>query len=159
VTDFPGLVAALDDGGVRFIIVGGAAATAHGSARLTIDLDIVYQRTDDNMRRLAAALAPHHPRLRGAPEGLPFVLDQETIKRGLNFTLDTTIGAIDTLGEIAGGGGYEQLESRCVSLTLFGRSCLVLRLDALIEVKRAAGRPKDLDAIAELEALREESGR
>jgi len=157
VTDFRGLVAALVDGRVRFIIVGGAAATAHGSARLTNDLDIVYDRSDENIRCLAEALAPYHPYLRGSPEGLPFVLDVATIRAGLNFTLNTSIGAIDIFGEIVGGGPYERLERQCVPLTLFGHRCLVLSLDTLIDVKRAAGRPKDLDAIAELEALREES--
>jgi hypothetical protein len=157
VTDFPKLVAALARGQVRFIIVGGAAATAHGAARLTQDLDIVYERSAENIQRVAESLAPYRPYPRGSPEGLPFVLDAETIRRGLNFTLATTIGAIDLLGEITGGGGYEALQSRSVDMKLFGHACLVLGLDALIDVKRAAGRPKDFDAIAELEALRDES--
>jgi hypothetical protein len=157
VTDFPKLVAALADAGVHFVIVGGAAATAHGSARLTYDLDVVYERSDKNIDLLAGTLAPYQPYLRGAPKGLPFVLDSATIRAGLNFTLITSIGALDLLGEIAGGGAYEALERRSIPITLFGKRCLVLTLDALIDVKRAAGRPKDLDAIAELEALRDES--
>jgi hypothetical protein len=157
VTDYERLLAALAGGGVRFLIVGGAAAVAHGSARLTQDLDIVYQRSEENIRRLADALAPLRPYLRGAPGGLPFTLDVATIRSGLNFTLTTAVGALDILGEIAGGGTYETLESRSAELTLFGHPCLVLNLDALIETKRAAGRPRDLEAIAELEALRDES--
>ena len=80
-TDFPSAIEVLADGNVEFIIVGGLAATVHGSARLTQDLDIVYRRTSDNLSRLAKALAPHKPYLRGAPEGLPFVLDAETLRR------------------------------------------------------------------------------
>jgi hypothetical protein len=76
----------------------------------------------------------------------------------LNFTLTTDAGAIDLLGEIAGGGRYEQLAPHTVEMALFGHPCLVLELSRLIQVKRAAGRPKDLDAIAELEALLEERG-
>jgi hypothetical protein len=68
VIDFRGLLRALAEAQVRFIIVGGAAATAHGSARLTQDLDLVYDRAPDNLRRLVAALGPHEPYLRGAPE-------------------------------------------------------------------------------------------
>jgi hypothetical protein len=64
-TDFAGLLRCLAEAGVEHVVVGGAAATAHGSARLTQDLDVVYRRTDDNLRRLAAALAPHRPYLRG----------------------------------------------------------------------------------------------
>lgn len=76
---------------------------------------------------------------------------------GLNFTLSTSLGALDLLGEIAGGGTYEQLLSHCKPLTVCGVECLCLGLAKLIEVKRAAGRPKDFEAIAELEAIREEN--
>lgn len=155
-TDFAGIIRVLADSGVDFIVVGGVAAAVHGSARATYDVDVVYARTPDNMARLAEALAPLRPYLRGAPPGLPFRWDAETIARGLNFTLTTTLGDLDTLGEIVGGGGYDQLRPHCVTMTLFGRSCLCIDLDTLIRVKRAAGRPKDFEAIAELEALREE---
>jgi hypothetical protein len=98
------------------------------------------------------------PYLRGAPAGLPFRLDQATIRRGLNFTLSTSLGALDLFGEIAGGGTYDTLLPHTVTIELFGHSCRCLNLDRLIEAKRAAGRPRDLEAIAELEALREERG-
>ena len=158
-TDFEGLLKILRDGGVEFILVGGAAATAHGSARLTEDIDVVYSRTPENIARLASALRPCSPYLRGAPPGLPFQWDAETIRRGLNFTLSTSLGSLDLFGEIAGGGSYESLLHDCIDLTVFGIPCRCLGLDRLIQVKRAAGRPKDLEAIAELEALREERGR
>jgi hypothetical protein len=156
--DFPALLRALHEHGVRFLIVGGAAATAHGSARLTQDLDLVYDRSRDNLDRLARALAPYEPYLRGAPPDLPFVLDAETLHRGLNFTLTTKLGDVDLLGEIVGGGGYTDLAPHSVQLDLFGVPCLVLGLDKLIDVKRAAGRPKDLEALAELVAIREGRG-
>jgi hypothetical protein len=155
-TDFEALLGALVGSRVDFIIVGGAAATAHGSARLTNDLDIVYARSRENIGRLVAALRGFEPYLRGAPSGLPFHFDEETIHHGLNFTLTTTAGDLDVLGEITGGGGYEQLRPASIALSLFGVDCLCLGLDRLIEVKRAAGRRKDFEAIAELEALREE---
>jgi predicted nucleotidyltransferase len=158
-TDFAGLLRCLAEVGVEYVVVGGAAATAHGSARLTQDLDVVYRRTDDNLHRLAAALAPHRPYLRGAPPGLPFRWDARTLERGLNFTLITDLGALDLLGEITGGGRYEDLLPAAAPIKLFGLSCQVLELDALIRVKRAAGRPKDLEAVAELEAIREERAR
>jgi hypothetical protein len=155
-TDFAGLLRCLAEAGVEYVVVGGAAATAHGSARLTQDLDVVYRRTDDNLRRLATALAPHRPYLRGAPDGLPFRWEAQTLHRGLNFTLTTILGDLDLLGEITGGGRYEDLLPDTGIVELFGLSCRVLGLEALIRVKRAAGRPKDLEAIAELEAIREE---
>jgi hypothetical protein len=71
--------------------------------------------------------------------------------------LTTSIGALDVLGTIAGGGDYAALEPRSVIMVLFGNECRVLGLDALIDSKRATGRPKDLDTLAELETLRDES--
>ena len=138
-----------------YILIGGMAAIVHGAARLTFDLDIVYKRSRHNHERLVAALSNFGPYLRGAPPGLPFRWDVETIERGLNFTLITTLGAIDVLGEIA-GGGYDQLFPYVEMKDAFGVGVPCLRLDKLIEVKRAAGRPKDFEAISELERLLEE---
>ena len=155
-TDFHALIRLLTENKVEFIVVGGAAATAHGSARLTVDLDIVYRRSGENIVRIVSALDPLEPYLRGAPPGLPFDWSEETIRKGLNFTLTTTLGALDLLGEIAGGGNYEALLGDTVRLSVAGVDCLCLNLRQLIQVKRAAGRPKDFDAIAELEVIEEE---
>ncbi|MDQ2665454.1 MAG: hypothetical protein M3Z05_05530 [Gemmatimonadota bacterium] len=147
---------ALHGGGVEFVIIGGVAAQAHGSARVTQDLDVCYNRTDDNLRRLVRALSPYGPYLRGAPPGLPFSFSVATIRAGLNFTLTTEIGDIDLLGEVTGGGGYDQMAAHSVEVDAFGFTTRVISLPWLIHVKRAAGRPKDLEVIAELEALEEE---
>ena len=151
--DFAAVLRTLSDAGVQFIIVGGAAATAHGSARLTQDLDLVYGRDEENLRRLAQALAPQEPYLRGVQPGLPFVLDEATLRSGLNFTLTSKLGDLDLLGEIVGGGGFDDLIEDSIEIELFGVRCLCLGLEKLIDVKRAAGRPKDLEALAELEEL------
>jgi hypothetical protein len=60
---------------------------------------VVYRRSPDNLDRLVSSLAPFRPYLRGAPPGLPFRWDQATLERGLNFTLVTTLGDLDLLGE------------------------------------------------------------
>ena len=158
-TDFRTLISLLVNNSVEFILVGGAAATAHGSSRLTEDLDIVYRRTPENISRLIQALAPHEPYLRGAPFGLPFSWEERTVWNGLNFTLITNLGALVLLGEITGGGVYEELLPGSIRLRLYGVDCLCLGLEQLIHVKRAAGRPKDLETIAELEAILEEQRR
>ena len=155
-TDFGGLLRTLVDARVEFILIGGAAGWAHGSVRLTQDLDVVYSRTADNIQRIVTALLPLAPYLRGAPPGLPFRFDSQTVERGLNFTLSTSLGDLDLLGEVVGGGRYEDLLPDTALLRLFGFECRCLSLERLIHVKRAAGRPKDLEAIAELEALKEE---
>jgi hypothetical protein len=97
------------------------------------------------------------PYLRGAPPGLPFVLDVPTLRNGLNFTLTTKLGDLDLLGEVAGGGTYKELLPRTFVVEAFGVKFRCVDLPTLIKLKRAAGRPKDLEAIAELEALREEA--
>lgn len=158
-TNFRQLLHLLSESKIDFILVGGMAATVHGATRLTQDIDIVYSRAGTNLGRLVAALAPYQPYLRGAPPGLPFRWDPETLERGLNFTLTTTLGDLDLLGEITGGGRYDDLVSRSSLINVFGESCRCLDLPALIQVKRAAGRPRDLEALAELEALLEERWR
>lgn len=155
-TDFERLLDRLNDAGVRFVIVGGFAATVLGSSRTTIDLDIVYARDPENLERIVRALQPLEPYLRGAPKGLPFQLDVATLERGLNFTLTTTAGDVDLLGEIVGGGGYDELCPGAQPIRVFGIDLLVASLPQLIRLKRAAGRPRDLEALAELEALLEE---
>ena len=153
---FKSLLSSLESNHVQFVIIGGVAATLHGAARVTFDLDIVYERTPENLNKLVDALSPFEPYLRGAPLGLPFKFDAETLRRGLNFTFTTTEGPIDLLGELLGVGSYSDVVAHSVEALLFGASYRFLDLEALLASKRAAGRPKDLEAIAELEAIREE---
>jgi len=159
VTDFRGLLAALRAARVDFIVVGGVAATVHGSARLTSDLDVVYSRDPANLGRVVQALARLYPYPRGAPKGLPFVWDPRTLEAGLNFTLATGLGDLDLLGEITGGGTYADLLPHAFEVNLFGTPTRVLDLPTLIRTKRAAGRPKDFESVAELEAIEEERRR
>lgn len=140
---------------VEFIIVGGVAMNLHGSAHVTFDLDICYARQRENLRRIVAALSSYRPRLRGLPENLPFIWDEQTLQSGTNFTLTTDLGDIDLLGEVAGVGSYADALAASVSVPLYGIECRTLTLNSLIASKRAANRPKDLLALPELEALRE----
>lgn len=155
-TNFTVLLPTLVKGNIRFILVGGAAAIAHGSSRLTNDLDVVYDRDFQNLEQIVRTLEPYQPYLRGAAPGLPFRWDVKTLKAGLNFTLTTSLGYLDLLGEIVGGGKYEDLLPHSIRLELFNVSCLCLNLEKLIQVKRATGRPKDLETVAELELIAQE---
>ncbi len=164
-TDFKALLLTLSRHNVDFIVVGGAAAIAHGSARLAEDLDIVYDRSPENLVRLVMALAGIKPFYRDAPRRMPFRLSvvwrflrwRVTHDRELNYGLQTSLGAIDLLGEIPGGGDYLGLKTNAIPLEVFETRCLCLSLTQLIRAKRAAGRPKDLEALAELEAIAEEN--
>ena len=154
--DLLAFVRILSDAEVDYVIVGGVAANIHGALRTTLDLDIVYSRVPANVARLVQALSLYRPYLRGAPPGLPFVLDEATIHRGLNFTLTTTLGDVDLLGEVTGGGRFEVLIAHAEPVELEERRCWVVTLPTLIVLKRAAGRAKDRESLAELEALLEE---
>ena len=156
--NFAALLPLLASAGVRFIVIGGGAAIAHGLSRVTYDVDILYDRADDNLEALAQALAPHSPYPRGAPPGLPFRWDAATLRGGLNFTLTTALGDLDLFAEVPGARSHQELLPRSELLNVFGTDCRFVDLPALIDLKRAAGRPKDFEAIAELEALRDERG-
>ncbi|MEP6663133.1 MAG: hypothetical protein ABJC04_05650 [Verrucomicrobiota bacterium] len=157
--EFDRLLPTLVKGGVEFILVGGVAGIVHGSARVTYDVDVVYARTSVNHKRLVQVLQSFKPYLRGAPPGLPFSFDERTIRHGLNFTLTTDLGDLDLLGEVIGGGNYRDLIPHSFDLEAFNVKFKCVDLPTLIKLKRAAGRPKDLEALAELETLLREKRR
>lgn len=151
--ELPDILRILYDAGVEFIVIGGAAMHLQGSAYVTKDLDFYYSRASENIKRLAAALQPYHPRLRGAPPGLPFQFDARTIAQGLNFTLTTDLGDLDFLGEVTGLGTYKETRATADMQMIEGMPIAVLSLAGLIKSKKAAGRSKDLYVLPELEAL------
>lgn len=140
---------------VDFVVVGGLAISTHSTGYITTDLDFCYLRTKENIKKIVAALSPFNPRLRYFPEELPFVWDERTLQNGTNFTLVTSIGDIDLLGEVAGIGDYEEVKKESVVDILYGCELRILTLNGLIKAKRAAGRTKDLLVLPELEALQE----
>lgn len=148
-------LAILNNAEVEYVVIGGVALVAHGSARATFDLDVCYKRSKDNIDRLCRALDPLHPRLRGAPEGLPFRFDPKTVAAGLNFTLATDLGDFDLLGEVAGLGFYDAVYNASEVRQVEAISCRVLSLDGLYRTKSAAGRDKDIEALKEIKGLKE----
>lgn len=142
---------------VRFVIIGGVAANAWGAPLITYDLDVCYARDPENLERMVRALKDIHARLRGAPGDVPFILDAKTLKMGGNFTFVTDAGSLDILAFPAGApGGYEELAPAAETMNFSGFSAKVASLDDLIKMKESAGRSKDLRAVEELAALRDE---
>src|SRR5207248_1430502 len=125
-----------------------------GARHITDDIDVAYARARENLKALAAALAPLHPRLRGAPPDLPFVWDARTLRAGSNFTLVTDAADLDVLGDVAGVDSFEGLWERAVEMELFGLAIRVASLEDLIRMKRAADRPQDRHHVMELERLK-----
>lgn len=154
--DFLGLLRALTKHRVRFVIIGGIAAAALGSPQVTYDLDICYDRSRDNLEKLATALQELQATLRGAPPDVPFLLDAGTIERGDHFTFTTPAGSIDILGTPAGSKGFEELVANASEVDFEDATALVASIDDLIRMKLAAGRPKDRITVENLGALRDE---
>ena len=140
---------------IEVVVIGGVAATLFGSSHLTNDLVVCYARNSKNLEKLASALQSVNAQLRGVPDNTPFLLDAATLRKGLNFTFITDIGSVDLLGEVRGVGGYDDVLEGSVTYELFGYRFQVIEIGRLILAKRAAGRPKDLIAIPELEAIQE----
>ena len=138
---------------VDFVLVGGLAGIAHGSAYNTFDLDIVYARDALNLERLVASLRELRASLRGAPAGLPFQLDAVTLR---NFTFTTSFGSLDILGDAAGAPAYHELRAASTEAEIRGRTVRVASLDHLIAMKEAAGRPKDKLMATEYRVLSDE---
>ena len=95
-----------------FVVVGGVAAVAHGSATFTQDLDITYAPAQENLDRLGRVLVSLGARLRGVTDDVPFIPDGRTLRRTRVLTLETPLGLIDLLARPDGAPEYERLRER-----------------------------------------------
>jgi hypothetical protein len=144
--------------GVRFVVIGGFAASLRGSPVVTGDLDICYARDEENFESLATALRELGARLRGPgiPEDLPFQLDAKTIEIGDHFTFWTRGGKFDCMGTPSGSSGFKDLDAAASTLEVDGILVRVASLDDLIRMKQASARAKDKQHEEWLRALRDE---
>jgi predicted nucleotidyltransferase len=149
-----GLIRRLVEHGVDFVVVGGIAMVAHGSARVTQDLDLCFAPDQTNLDVLGKALIELGARLRGAPDDVPLTPDGRALARLSIVTLDSDEGSIDLLRDPSGAPPYEQLRARADRVELDGISFLIASLDDLEAMKRAAGRPKDMLDLEEIEVIR-----
>ncbi len=148
-----GMVDRLLKADIRFVVIGGVAARAHGSARITEDLDICYDPTDENVARLATELRKWNAYLRGADPGFPFEMDARMLRNAPVMTLVTDHGDIDVMDRVQGVGEYLEVLAGSIEARSNDMVFRVLDLPALLEAKRSTGRPRDRDQIPELEAL------
>jgi hypothetical protein len=153
------LLTPLVEHGVDFVVVGGTAGLAQGANFPTFDLDVAYARGRANAKRLIAALREIGVRLRGAPDDLPFQLDERTIENGANFTFITPYGDFDVLADVAGIGSYEHLRNDSTEKRIAGVEVRVASIDHLIAMKRASNRTKDKLMLEEYIVIADEQQR
>ena len=147
--------------GVKFIVIGGQAEYIFGSPRVTFDVDLCYERSPDNLERLAAALAELGVKFRNVPADVKIPLDARALSFGSNYTFDTPLGALDILGYVEPIGDFAAVDSGASNWKVDNQELRVIDLDDLIKIKKHINRPKDQSSLFQLLAIkriREETG-
>jgi hypothetical protein len=142
--DLRALLSALNEHGVRFVVIGGVAVGAHGYVRATEDLDIVPDASENNATRLAGALVALDATLPLAG-GRAFRAagDLVALRRRRNMTLDTRHGALDVVQQAPGVPSFDQLDERAVGSELLGVPVRVCSLGHLRQMKQARSTTQD----------------
>ncbi len=154
-SDLLGLLKRVSQAGIEFVIVGGYAGIVHGCSYVTQDIDICCVFAADSLLALQKALADLHPVHRMTPGRKPLELTAESAARFTNLCLDTDLGRLDCLSTIEGLGDYDQVKKASEPFEVEGMRRNVLTLDALIRSKKALNRPRDREAVRQLESLRQ----
>jgi predicted nucleotidyltransferase len=151
------LLEILSEANVDFVLVGGAAAYAHGSSMVTQDLDLCGDPSSNNLLRLANALAPYHPKHRMGTQHPPFTTKQALSESFKNICLTTDIGQVDFLGAIKGIGDYSEVKRGSEVISMDNFSFKILSISKLIDAKQAMGRPRDLETVSILKQILDET--
>jgi len=152
--DFFNLLERLAKGGVDFVIVGGFAGVVHGCTYVTQDIDICCDFSPANLLKLQGAVSDLHPVHRMTPNRKKLKLTQKTCGQLKNLYLDTDIGQLDCMSFIDGLGDYEKVKRASELVKVEDVQLRVLSVGALIKAKNAMNRPRDKQAVLELEAVR-----
>ncbi len=153
-SDFPGLLERLVKADFDFVIVGGFAGVVHGCTYVTQDIDICCDFSVDNLLCLQKTLSDLHPVHRMTANRQKLELTEENCSKFKNFYLDTDIGQLDCLSFIDGVGDYQEVKEASVPIKVENVRLYVLGFDALVKSKKAMNRPRDKEAILQLEAIK-----
>jgi predicted nucleotidyltransferase len=157
--DIRGILAALVEDGVEFLLIGGVAVGYHGHVRATKDVDVVPAPDPANLARLARLLDRLGAEVEGAEEfatdELPDPLDPEALALGGNWVLLTRLGRLDVMQWIGDGPLWERLAPAAIEDELAELPVKIISYEDLVALKELAGRPEDL---VDLERLRQARG-
>jgi hypothetical protein len=145
---------------VRFVLIGGLAATLHGAVHPTFDVDITPEPSRANLKQLSAALRALEARVRveGIADGLPFEHDAASLARITVLNLVTRAGDLDIALHPSGIARFEEWNANATDLVVLGVTVRLAALDDIIRSKEAAGRDKDRIPLPLLRALRDRLG-
>ena len=149
------LLIRLKSSGLDFVVIGGVCAVHHGVPMATFDLDICCPFGEENIKRIESAVADLHPSHRLTANKLPLEMTRDRFGDLKNLYLQTDLGKLDCLSEVAGIGGFVAVDRRSIVAKFSFGDFKFLSLDALITAKKAAGRPHDLIAVTQLQAIKE----
>ncbi|MFH1729188.1 MAG: hypothetical protein ABIA04_12310 [Pseudomonadota bacterium] len=154
--NFEKIIKLFIDNDVDFVLIGGLAATLHGSSIATQDIDFCVSFAEENCEKILKAIDGINPIHRDIKK--PFKENSQSLSKYKNLYLITDLGSIDMLGLVSGLGDYKKLISQSIEVDLFNRKCKVLSIDALIKTKKEMQREKDKETIFQLEAIKEKTG-
>jgi len=153
-SDFISLLERVVRGGVDFVIVGGFAGVVQGCTYVTQDVDICCDFSPPNLLALQQALGDVHPVHRMTPGRKKLELTEQNCGQFKNLYLDTDIGQLDCVGFVDGVGDYSKVRQASEVVEVENMQLRTLRLDGLIKSKKAMNRPRDRDALIQLEAIK-----
>jgi hypothetical protein len=148
----------LCDAKIEFSLIGGLASRQYGVTLVTEDVDICARFTPENLRRIENAVKDFHPRHRLTADKLPLALTDELCRSLKNMYLTTDLGILDCLSEVAGVGDFDAVLKKSELISFPFGQCHVLGINALMDAKKAVGRPQDLIAVSQLMAIKERKG-
>jgi len=149
------LLIRLKDSGLDFVVIGGVCVVYHGAPLATFDLDICCQFGEENVRRIESAVHDLHPVHRLTANKLPMEMTRSAFGELKNVYLQTDLGKLDCLGEVAGIGSFDEVRKNSVLAKLSYGVFRFLNIDALIAAKLIVGRDRDLAAVQFLRAIKE----
>ncbi len=141
--------------GLEFVVIGGVCVVYHGAPLATFDLDVCCPFGAENVHRIEAAVSDLHPVHRMTPGRIPLEATRDRYGELRNLYLQTDLGLLDCLSEVAGVGAFAAVRAASEVARFSYGEFRFLKLDALIAAKEATGRERDLAALRQLRAIRE----